>query len=153
MQRITITIDDDLLAAVDRLAQRHQYASRSEAFRDLVREMMDREAAAAPETPCVAALSYVYDHATRELAQRLTQAQHERHDLAVANLHVHLDHGSCLEVALLRGASGEVRQFADSVTAQRGVRHACLHVVPVEVSQEHHRHGSGDAAAHAHLHA
>jgi CopG family nickel-responsive transcriptional regulator len=150
MQRITITIDDDLLEAIDRLARRRGYASRSQAFRDLARDMMDRETTAAREAPCVAALTYVYDHATRDLAQRLTHAQHDRHDLAVANLHVHLDHEACLEVAVLRGPSGQVRSFADTVTTQRGVRHAHLHLVPVTVSEERHRHG-GTATPHTHL--
>ncbi|MFC7541900.1 nickel-responsive transcriptional regulator NikR [Siccirubricoccus deserti] len=101
MQRITITIDDDLLETVDALVARHGYASRSEAMRDLVREAAKREAAA--ETPCIATLSYVYDHAVRELPRRLAQAQHAHHDLSVASLHVHLDHDTCLEVAVLRG--------------------------------------------------
>lgn len=150
MQRITITIDDDLLAAVDRLAAQRGYTSRSEAFRDIVRGMVDRDAAASPETQCVATLSYVYDHETRALAQRLTQAQHDRHDLMVASLHVHLDHDACLEVGVLRGAARDVAQFADTLTTQRGVRHASLHIVPVKVSEQRHRHGEDDAP-HTHL--
>ncbi len=38
MQRITITIDDELLAAVDRLCTERGYGRRSEAVRDLVRD-------------------------------------------------------------------------------------------------------------------
>jgi CopG family nickel-responsive transcriptional regulator len=150
VQRITITIDDDLLAAVDELMGCRGYTSRSEAFRDIVRSMMNRDAAASAETPCVATLSYVYDHETRALAQRLTHAQHDRHDLTVASLHVHLDHDACLEVAVLRGPSGDVAQFADTLTTQRGVRHASLHMVPVKVSEQRHRHGEVDAT-HTHL--
>ena len=37
MQRVTITIDDDLLAAIDALAQRRGYQSRSEAMREEIR--------------------------------------------------------------------------------------------------------------------
>jgi CopG family transcriptional regulator, nickel-responsive regulator len=150
MQRITITIDDDLLAAVDGLMAQRGYASRSEAVRDLLRATVDRDAAAHAETPCVATLSYVFDHETRALAQRLMHAQHDRHDLTVASLHVHLDHDACLEVAVLRGASGEVAGFADALTTQRGVRHASLHMVPVTISETRHRHGAADAS-HTHL--
>jgi CopG family transcriptional regulator, nickel-responsive regulator len=152
MQRITIAIDDGLLDAVDALMRRHQYASRSEVFRDLVRDRVGQDAASAPDQPCVAALTYVYDHATRELAQRLTATQHSHHDLTVANMHVHLDHGACLEVSVLRGEAAAVRHLADELTSQRGVRHAALHVVPVEVSLERHAHG-GTAAPHTHLRA
>ena len=152
MQRITITIDDDLLAAVDGWMARRGYASRSETFRDILREMLDRQSADDPNAECIATLGYVFDHATRELARRLTHAYHDHHDLSVASLHVHLDHESCLEVSVLRGAAGAVRTFADAASAQRGVRHARLHLIPVRVSAAGHQHGDR-AAVHPHLHA
>jgi CopG family transcriptional regulator, nickel-responsive regulator len=37
MQRVTITIEDELLAEVDALVERRGYANRSEALRDLAR--------------------------------------------------------------------------------------------------------------------
>ena len=37
MQRITITLDDDLLDTLDSLSQRRGYHNRSEAIRDLIR--------------------------------------------------------------------------------------------------------------------
>ena len=37
MQRLTITIDDDLVAEVDNFIAKQGYANRSEAFRDLLR--------------------------------------------------------------------------------------------------------------------
>lgn len=152
MQRVTITIDDDLLAVVDALAERKGYASRSEAIRDLLRAETGRAAVLAEATPCVATLSYVYDHAARDLARRLTGAHHAHHDLGIASLHVHLDHDTCLEVAVLRGEAGAVRRFADAVTAERGVRHHALHLVPAEIEESRHGHG-GDPHRHAHIHA
>lgn len=152
MQRITITIDDDLLEAVDGLMARRGYASRSETFRDILREMIDRQSAGDPKVDCIATLSYVFDHSTRDLASRLTHAHHDHHDLSVASMHVHLDHDSCLEVSVLRGAAGSVTAFADKLSTQRGVRHAHLHLIPVRVSAAEHTHGER-SAAHAHLHA
>jgi CopG family transcriptional regulator, nickel-responsive regulator len=147
VERITITIDEELLAAIDALVARKGYASRSEAVRDLVRDAAKRDTA--PEAPCIATLSYVYDHAVRGLAQRLAQEQHAHHDLGVANLQVHLDHDSRLEVAVLRGPSGAIRRFANLVTSQRGVRHHALHLVPARVEEARHDHGAG---LHRHLH-
>jgi metal-responsive CopG/Arc/MetJ family transcriptional regulator len=71
---------------------------------------------------CLATLSYIYDHAARELPKRLTQEFHDHHGIAQATLHVHLDHDSCLEVTVLKGKSSEVKAFADRVIAERGVR-------------------------------
>lgn len=137
MERITISIEEDLLETLDALIARRGYATRSEAVRDLVR------AAVAPDqtpalhgttpddvAPCLGTLSYVYDHARRELGRRLIETQHGRHDLTVATLHVHLDADSCLEVAILRGTAPELQTFADTVTTQRGVRYGGLHLIP-----------------------
>ncbi len=132
MQRITITIDDDLLETIDRLSERRGYASRSEALRDIVREAMMREQSNLDGSmPCIASLAYVFEHDTRELPRRLTDAQHRHHDLSVSTLHVHVDHRDCFEVAVLRGSIDEVKAFADSVITQRGVRHGSLNLIPV----------------------
>ena len=152
MQRITIAIDDDLLAVVDGLRERRGYESRSEAFRDILREAANRETAEAEDTFCIAVLSYVYDYATRELAQKLTRALHDHHDLIAANTRVPLDHGSCLELSALRGRVDTIRAFSDEITTQRGVRHSNLHIVPVKISPDRHRHDP-DSPAHIHFEA
>ncbi|MFO1283780.1 MAG: nickel-responsive transcriptional regulator NikR [Burkholderiales bacterium] len=152
MERFTISLDEPLAQAFDAFVRARGYASRSEAIRDLVRETLDRQALASGEaTHCVAALSYIYDHHERELAERLTVRQHEHHDLCVATMHAHLDHRDCLETVLLRGATGSVRAFADATVAERGVRHGALNLVPARI--ESGTHGHGDAVAAAHVHA
>lgn len=130
MERVTITIDAELLAFIDTLSATKGYGSRSEAIRDILRKTAHAETQSDPAAPCFATLAYVYDHETRDLARRLTNQQHDHHDLSIATLHVHLDQHECLEVAVLRGASGDVRTFADGVISQRGVRHGQLHLLP-----------------------
>jgi CopG family nickel-responsive transcriptional regulator len=152
MQRVTVTLDDDLLAEVDAFVTERGYQGRSEALRDLTRAGLQTVASSADAGTCVAALVYVYDHEVRALAKRLAASQHDRHDLSVATLHVHLDHEACLEVAVLRGATADVRHFAEHVIAERGVRHGRLVVIPVEVADESHSHSGEDVPAHPHAH-
>jgi CopG family nickel-responsive transcriptional regulator len=144
MQRITISIDDDLLAEIDKIAEQRKYQNRSEAIRDLARAGIQAgNSYSNHDEQCVAALFYVYDHEARELSKRLTKTFHEHHDLSLASLHVHLDHGNCMEVSLLRGQVGDVQTFADGVIAERGVRHGKLVIVPAdekEASAHHHTH-------------
>lgn len=139
MQRVTISLDDELLDALDRLGARRGYASRSEALRDILREAVAKVEAEG-ETACVAALTYVYEHDKRDLARRLTTGQHDHHDLTVSTLHVHLDHRDCLEIAVLNGAVDEVRAFADSIVTQRGVRAGNLHIIPTRGGGKKRRH-------------
>lgn len=137
LQRVTVTLDGELLAALDALARSRGYGSRSEALRDIVRDSLNRQGAEATSRPSYGALSYVYDHETRDLARRLVQTQHDHHDLTIASLHVHLDHARCLEMAVLRGPAGDLRNLADEMTNQRGVRFGHLHLIPDERERPH----------------
>lgn len=133
MQRVTITLDDDLMAELDAWTAGRGYQNRSEAIRDLTRAgLRQMSFGRAAGQDCVAAVVYVYDHATRELSKRLVNAFHDHQDISVATMHVHLDHGSCMEVTVLKGAVGEVRHFADHVIAERGVRHGQVVLVPTD---------------------
>ena len=142
MQRVTITIDDELGGELDRFMAARGYANRSEAIRDLARSGLQQAASeTAGSRECVATLSYVYDHEARELPKRLTRDFHDHHDLAQATLHVHLDHESCLEVTVLKGRSADVKAFADHVIAERGVRHGHVLFMPTDGGAPAHHHG------------
>lgn len=138
MRRITISVNDDLADEFDRLLDLRGYQNRSEAFRDLVRGALEADRLASDAaTHCVACLSYVYNHHERDLAARVTAAHHAHHDVSVSTMHVHLDHDHCLEAAILRGPTTEVKRFAQALIAERGVRHGQVNLVPVEVGRPH----------------
>jgi CopG family nickel-responsive transcriptional regulator len=84
----------------------------------------------------------VYNHHARDLAERLTNLQHQHHDLVLSTMHVHLDHDNCLETLMLRGATGDVTAFANALMAEPQVRHGRLNLVPVEIDNHvgHHHH-------------
>lgn len=146
MERITMSIDERLAREFDVLIAKRGYASRSEAMRDLLRrEVESNRVAYEARSWCVANLSYVYNHHERELAERLTEAQHAHHDLVVSAMHVHLDHDHCLESVILKGPTAAVRAFAARIQAERGVRHGGVNLVTVETGDEH-----AGAAAHRH---
>jgi len=126
LARIGVAIDEDLLRKFDSLNARRGYTNRSEAFRDLIRDALIEDKAAAPDSEVVGTLTLVYDHHVRLLQERLTHMQHEHHTEIISTLHVHLDHHNCLEVLVLRGKSARVRQIADRLIATKGVQHGRL---------------------------
>ena len=149
MQRITITLDDELLGEIDRVAEARGYQNRSEAIRDLARAGLRQPSdPVEPERNCVAALVYVYDHAARQLSKRLTDAFHDHHELSLASMHAHLDHDTCMEVTILRGEAGKVQHFAEHVIAERGVRHGRLVLVPSGGGKPHPPHTEGQPHRH-----
>lgn len=148
---MTISLDEELVHQFEQYLMQRGYNNRSEAMRDLIREKLEVERLEkSASRHCVGTLSYVFNHAERELARRLTNAHHEHHNVAVSTMHVHLDHDNCLETVVVSGSSEDIKAFADSVTTQPGVRHGKLNLIPVDFKQESHPHGSG---AHRHRHA
>jgi CopG family transcriptional regulator, nickel-responsive regulator len=153
MQRVTITLDDDLVAGIDRLVEARGYQGRSEAMRDLARTGLREASEDEGRTgDCVAALVYVYDHHARDLATRLTRIFHQHHDLTVSTLHVHLDHDACLEVSVLRGNTAAVRHVGHHVIAERGVQYGRLVLAPADIESEVHSHGGAKPHRHVHTH-
>ena len=113
MRRLTISLDDELAEAYEQWEREHGYSNRSEAFRDLLRsELGHNRVGAHPRGPCIATLTFVYNHHERRLAERLTDMQHEHHELTVSAMHAHLDHEQCLETVILRGPTAKVQAFA-----------------------------------------
>jgi CopG family nickel-responsive transcriptional regulator len=148
MDRFTISLEESLADAFDELIKDRGYANRSEAVRDMLRKHLQQSAEKRDTRgSCVANLSYVYNHHERELAERLTSLQHAHHELTVATMHAHLDHDQCIETVLLKGPVKRVREFADAIVAERGVRHGVLNLISVELSPPH----THDGTTHRHL--
>ena len=124
MQRVTITIDDDLLTAIDALCESRGYGSRSEAVRDIVRNALaPARAAGAGSAAFCGALSYVYSHGTRDLARRLTD---EGLNVTLAvSLHAPDDElRDSLVPINTRWKAGEVVDAADAYARRTGRRYS-----------------------------
>ncbi len=148
MQRITITLDDDLMEELDAMIATRGYQNRSEAIRDFARAGMQQATQEKGKTgECVAAVVYVYDHAARDLSRRLVENYHGHHDLSLATLHVHLDDDNCMEITALRGSGPEVQHFADHIIAERGVKYGRVVMIPTgpakkdTAKKKPHKHG------------
>jgi CopG family nickel-responsive transcriptional regulator len=123
LMRISISLEESLLAEFDQFLVHKGYATRSEAVRDLIRERLIREQRREATGEQVAVVAMVYDHHARELSGRLVEKQHHHHQLVVSTLHVHLGHRHCLEVSVLRGPMSEVQHLGDDLLATKGVLH------------------------------
>lgn len=149
MERFTISLDEKLANAFDGLIKERGYATRSEAVRDILRTHLQLSAEKRDAGgSCVANLSYVYNHHERELAERLTSIQHAHHDLTMSTMHAHLDHDQCIETVMLKGPVKRVREFAEEMMAERGVRHGVLNLVNVDLGTAHTHVGT----THSHRH-
>lgn len=126
LERIGVAIPSDLLERFDELIAKRGYTNRSEAFRDLARAELVQETSEAPDSQVVGTVTLVYNHHVRMLSEKLNSMQHEFHHVVLSTMHVHLDHDNCLEVIVMRGRAGDVKQLAGSLIGAKGVKHGRL---------------------------
>jgi len=126
LTRFGISIDDRLLKRFDDLIADKGYVNRSEAIRDLIRNALVEDAWAREDEETVGTVTLVYDHHTRDLADKLTEQQHSYHEAIISALHVHLDAHHCLEVVVVKGKAKSVKRLADELIGTKGVKHGKL---------------------------
>jgi len=147
LSRIGIALDSDLLKRFDHSIEKSGYTNRSEAFRDLIRDRLVRETTAAPDATVVGTVTLIFNHHAHGITEKLTEVQHEHHDLVVSTSHAHLDHDSCLEVLIVHGKAARVEHFADILIGLKGVQHGRL-----VMTMPAHALDAGDEHAHVHEH-
>lgn len=150
LSRIGIALDSDLLKRFDRYIGRQGYTNRSEAFRDLIRDRLVTEQTAAPDATVVGTVTLIYDHHAHGITEKLTELQHENHELVVSTSHAHLDHDSCLEVLIVQGKSARVEQFAGRLIGLKGVQHGRLVMTVAQPASGNPHHRDGKPHTHKH---
>ncbi len=124
--RFGVSINSKLLARFDALIADKGYVNRSEAIRDLIRNALVEQQWADDESEAVGTVSLVYDHHTRDLADKLTEHQHSHHKEIISTLHVHLDAHHCREVVVIKGKARDIKRLADELIGTKGVIHGKL---------------------------
>jgi len=119
--RFSVSVEDELLERFDRYCAEEQFATRSEAVRQLIREKLTERAWETGSHEVVGTLTLVYDHHRSQLHDGLMELQHENTDLVVSTIHAHLNHDVCLEVVVLRGQAGRLQKFASQLRGMKGI--------------------------------
>jgi CopG family transcriptional regulator, nickel-responsive regulator len=123
--RFGVSLEEGLLKRFDDLIHRRKYTNRSEALRDMIRqELLKQEWEEGGEV--AGAITFIYDHHTRELLSRITDIQHASQEVIISTSHIHLNHNYCLEIVAVRGVVKDVLKLSDSLRAIKGVRHCVL---------------------------
>ena len=130
LERVSLTIPPELLSELDAVADEAEYASRSEAFRDALREFLTayrwREDLDGRQQGTVVIL---YDHDVSGVTDELLALQHDLHGTIIASQHVHLTEDLCLETLVVDGPASDLRELVGRIQSLRGIRQVKLAVV------------------------
>lgn len=127
---VSLTIERDLLTELDEVIDEWEYASRSEAVRDAVRDFLTeyrwRTNLSGHHRGSVVV---VHDHHVEGVTDAMLDIQHESLDLITAVQHVHLSERLCLETLVVNGSGPEITELVNRLQSLRGVRQVELALV------------------------
>jgi CopG family nickel-responsive transcriptional regulator len=156
LERVSLTVPTDLLAAVDDVVADADYDSRSEAVRDALRGFVSsyrwRDDLDGRHQGSVVVL---YDHDVTGVTDALLDLQHDLHETIISTQHVHLSADRCLETLVVDGPAAEIRELVRRIQSLRGIHQVQLAVVGAddEVTSVHdggHEHSHGEGHGHVH---
>ncbi len=128
--RVGVSFPPELLEQFDAMIEAKGYDNRSEAVRDLVRKALSENALESEgqdhDQRVIGTLTIIYDHHASGLTNRLLDIEHEHHDMVPSKTHFHMDGDLCLEVLFLRGRAAKVRDIANRIKAEKGVKYGEL---------------------------
>ena len=123
MTVVSVTIPGELLKKFDELIKTRGYYSRSEAFRDAIRNLIAEAELAKMETSNVAAtIMITCDYARKDADLKMTEIRHEFDDVVIENVHRHIGQKYCLEIFIAEGKNQRILDLIGRVRGMRGIQ-------------------------------
>ena len=132
VERIGVSLNQELLRQFDSLIDQQGYRNRSGAIRDLIRREISRDRLTDPKVKAIAVVCLIYDHHSAKIVEKLTCLQHSHIPKTICSMHIHLDADDCMEIIVLRGKVGEINKVAENMISQKGVRLGKVHLIDAE---------------------
>jgi len=121
IKRFGVSIDEDLLKKFDEIIKEENYPTRSKALNDLIREyIVKKEWLRGGEI--TGAIFLIYDHHKREIVDKVTDIQHNFHNIIISTLHIHLDIDNCFEIIAFRGLSKDINLLNKKLKNIKGIK-------------------------------
>ena len=119
MTIVSMSLDPATLKKFEEVVRRRGYPSRSEAFREALRDFIDEAEWAHESGTTMLVLSAVVDKESTKTD--LVHIQHRFEEIRTM-LHTHLDEASCLEIFVAEGPSGRLKEFVQALRRVKGVK-------------------------------
>ena len=130
IDRISLTLPSTMISRLDGIVNDWEYASRSEAIRDSLRDFFaDYEWETGDDMFHYGTIVTVHDHHVDGLADDLQTIQHEMADIITSVQHIHLSHDSCMETLVVKGSGRKITKLANQIRALHGVQQVKMIIV------------------------
>lgn len=120
LARISITVPETTLNALDQKIVDQHYESRSQAILDMINRHLIDDLVKNDEV-MVGTLTLLYDVSLKPLRTQLVDLQQQHLAQVISSLHIQLDDDKVLQVMLMQGVSSDLKAISQQFIALKGV--------------------------------
>ena len=120
LARISITVPENTLQALDQKIVEQHYESRSQAIVDMINHHLINDLASHNEV-MVGTLTLLYDVSLKALRTQLIDLQQKYLSQVISSLHIQLDDDKVMQVMLMQGKSQDLKEISEQFKALKGV--------------------------------
>jgi CopG family transcriptional regulator, nickel-responsive regulator len=125
LARFGVSLDGDLLKALDGFVIENSLPNRSQAIRHLVEKNLVEKKWLCNEI-VAGAIVMLYDHHKGDVTTKSNDIQHEYFDVILSSQHFHLNHDNCLEIIAVKGMANRLTHLSDRLIGIKGIIHGKL---------------------------
>lgn len=125
LARFGVSLDEDLLKALDGFVIENSLPNRSQAIRHLVEKNLVEKKWQCNQI-VAGAVVLLYDHHKGDITTKSNDIQHEYFDVILSAQHFHLNHDNCLEIIAVKGTSKRLTELSDKLIGMKNIIHGKL---------------------------
>jgi CopG family nickel-responsive transcriptional regulator len=125
LARFGVSLDEELLKALDSFVIENGLPNRSQAIRHLVEKNLVEKKWQCNQI-VAGAIVMLYDHHKGDVTTRSNDIQHEYFDVILSSQHFHLSHDNCLEIIAVKGTANRLTKLSDKLIGIKGIIHGKL---------------------------
>ncbi|MDR1437268.1 MAG: nickel-responsive transcriptional regulator NikR [Candidatus Symbiothrix sp.] len=129
--RFGVSLEQDLLEALDTFVRDNSYANRSQAIRALIEKNIVEKKWLC-NNHVAGAIVLVYDPGKNDIAGNLLEIQFTHASLILSAQRFFRERNLCLEIIALEGSARQLTRFSDEIISLKGVIHGKLIMSRVE---------------------
>jgi CopG family nickel-responsive transcriptional regulator len=125
LKRFGVSLEEDVLDALDQFVKDNGFANRSQAIRFLVEKNV-----AERKWQCgnivAGTVIIMYNQSKREIALRITEIQQQYQDVILSSSQYYLNEDFCLHLATVTGVAHRLTELSDKLITIKGIKHGKL---------------------------
>jgi CopG family nickel-responsive transcriptional regulator len=125
LKRFGVSLEEDILDALDQFVKDNGFANRSQAIRFLVEKNI-----AERKWQCgnivAGTVIIMYNQSKREIAQKIAEIQQQYQDVILSSSQYYLNEDFCLHLVTVTGVAHRLTELSDRLITIKGIKHGKL---------------------------